>query len=238
MRVKLISQEQNVYEIEYYQVNDFCKMLCYQEDNIAKFMEFKKDYTYFDAYFDFVIFELGYKMENALFEGKIIEAIGNEIFTEDKLKKGNKFAYMTKCSDSILRIEKCDRFNRDCLFDCNGYSMMGYMEANNRGNHNVTSRTILNQVYIQDEKFCNYFEDSGINSIDIINSLGFFRVATYEDCAFIIGLENIMTSLQYDVLKNRTIEYLGEAEEIEKQFVYDYSKITNKGNRLKKTIWR
>lgn len=234
MIVKLIDKDQNEYEMEYYKVNDFCKMLCYKKENIELFNEFKKDYTYYDPYFDFVIFELGYEMENALFEDETILAVNGEIFKETSALKGYVFAHMTKCSDSILRIEKDDYLYKDCLVDPNGFNMMSNMRANIRGNHTVTSRTILNQVLIQNKKICEYFEDSMIRPVDIMSSLGFFRVINFDGEKFIVGLEGIMTPEQALIFGKRNIEYSGEAEEIEKEFVQDYLDIVKSDDNLRK----
>lgn len=234
MKVKLIDKNKKEYEMQYYQVNDFCKLLCYQKDNIDKFKEFEKDYTYFEAYFDFVIFELGYKMKNILFENEIIMANNEEIFTKDRIEKGQIYAYMTKCSDSILRIKKDSDVSMDSLIDPNGYSMMSYMNANAHGNHTVTSRTILNQMFIKNKRICDYFENGMMNISNAINSLGFFRTVVFDNEEIIIGLENILTPAQKEIFKDKKIDYEGETEEIEKEFVKEYLQMVKTGKKLVK----
>lgn len=234
MKIKMISPTGNIYEMNYYEVYDFCQMLCNKKENIDRFNEFKKDYNYFEAYFDFVIFELGYMMKNAIFEGKCIFNYQDEIFIYGDSEQKYKLAYMTKCSDSVLRIKKCTKKIEDCMIDPNGYSMMGFMKNNERGNHNITCRTILNQILIQNKEICEYLSNGFIYPIDVLHGLGFLRAVSIDDYEIIMGLEGLMTEQQKEVINLKKVSYSGEAFENEKELVQEYLNIVNKNNDVEK----
>lgn len=55
-----ITPDDEVIKLNIYEVNNFCKEICLNEENREAFLEFEKGYTRFEAYFDFVVFELHY----------------------------------------------------------------------------------------------------------------------------------------------------------------------------------
>lgn len=235
MKIDMISPTGEIYEMNYYEVYDFCQMLCNKKENVDKFNEFKKDYNYFEAYFDFVMFELDYKMENAIFDRECIYNYEGELFVYEDATQKYKFPYMTKCSDSILRIKKCTKKIEDAMIDPNGYSMMGFMKNNERGNHAVTSKTVLNQILIQNKKICEYVQNRNVISIDILHSLGFLRTVSIDDYEVIIGIEGLITEEQSKIINLKKVLYYGKTSGDEKELVQEYLKILEKDNCVEKS---
>lgn len=77
MTCQLISSDNKIIEIPYYEIENTCKYLVdeylnnenkeEQYQRKLKFYKFKKQYTTFSPYFDFVLLHMGYTLKNPLF---------------------------------------------------------------------------------------------------------------------------------------------------------------------------
>lgn len=193
-----ITPENELITMNYDKVEEFCKQECNKPENIDKFSKFKKDYTYYHPYFDFVMFELNYQMINPLFKsGTALVNVNQELYltkidrfnyNEIRNKLNNLSPYdlpiMTKCSTKEMNIRKQSNEHIDhCMIDPN---LIGHMS---RKLHEVTSNTILNQLLITSTKvmkdFYNFyqkdFKDPSISINYLLNSLSFLRASPIED---------------------------------------------------------
>lgn len=180
MIVELTSPDNKTYKLNYYEINDFCKMICLNEDNRIAFQEYQKDYTYFEAYFDYVIFELGYKLSNGLIKEGSVFCECNQMYSEEFIKMKSYMPYMARCSDRVLRIHKLNKETPTATIDPNGMAMMAYLEEDSRGTHIATARTILNQILIRNKKICEHWFQNNINPLTELMDLGFIRSSGIE----------------------------------------------------------
>lgn len=194
-----ITPENELITMNYDKVEEFCKQECNKPENIDKFSTFKKDYTYYHPYFDFVMFELNYQMINPLFKsGTALVNVNQELYLTEidrfnyneirnKLnnRNPNEIPIMTKCSTKEMNIRKQSSEHVDhCMIDPN---LIGQMSRNS---HEVTSNTILNQLLITSTKvmkdFYNFYHEedcieNGMSINYLLNSLGFLRAAPIKD---------------------------------------------------------
>ena len=228
LKVGFITPEDKVYWMTYDEVNDFCKSLCYQEENYNKFQEFSKNYTYFSPYFDFIMFELEYVFINSLLEQNTFlkkvnqslyqvqvdneEEISYEMITYLAVRKknGRNYSHMVACSDSELNIQKADisKFH-NCMLDPNCYSMISTRDEK-RGNHEITSNTILNQLLIYSPLLWKDYNKIPIkySTIFLTEYCGFLHIDSVEQDKKIIGTERLLTK-EVNEFKNLCIEKLG-----------------------------
>lgn len=72
-KVKIISPDNEKTELNYFDILFFCQKkteeyISLSDENLIRFRNFRKNYTIFDPYFDFVILELKYILLNPFFE--------------------------------------------------------------------------------------------------------------------------------------------------------------------------
>lgn len=171
-----ITPNDEIIKLNIYEVNNYCKEICLSEEHREKFLEFEKGYTRFDAYFDFVVFELHYIYS---FDQRLFVASSNNRLCE--VKKHMTMSYnsivsgfndenniglyfppvMVKCSDEELQIRKIDKTKIDEEF----WDLDGFSYANKTGGvfHEIMTLTILNQllikendIYLDLEEFVEY----------------------------------------------------------------------------------
>lgn len=229
-KVIFISPNNCIHTINYDNVEEYCKKICLDSNNIEKFEEFKKNYTYFTPYFDFVMFELEYIFINSLFSGRQgLFHINNALYlypikslNYDECFKNAKelFSYhqplptMTTVSDSELGINKSSSTDTgDVIIDPNLYGMM-IKTGTISGSHGITANTILNQLLIKSTIICNSYYNFAINGIDfsidpinyIISHLGFLRATSTDINPMLIGnmiiLEKEQKQFIYDCYDN------------------------------------
>lgn len=225
--IKLISPNGEGITLNYYEVLDFCKVLCYKKENKEKFLKFSKDYTYFLPYFDFVMFELGYKMHNVLFEDSYLIAKSGELYLLSDLQKNNHIPFMTKCSDEVLNIRKNTRVLKNSLVDPNGMAMMCKLTTSKNGSHTITGNTIMNQLLIQNKiiyKYCHKFRS---NSVNMLINLGFVRTCSRKYGGLIIGIKDLLDEQVLKTLNTKKIKTTKEATSDEFKLKEEYIKITN-----------
>ena len=66
-KVAFLTPNNEKFEMNYWEVEEFCKKICLKEENKASFEEFSKKYTYFPPYFDYVMEVKKYIFFNCLF---------------------------------------------------------------------------------------------------------------------------------------------------------------------------
>lgn len=146
--------------MEYYNILEFAKKVCYDyinksEENLKKFFIFKKGYTKFEPYLDFILSELHYVMVNPLnFKDVIIyNDDGLKINKISKLKNGKfslyreNFIWNYSCSDASLFIEQFDnKKHSDGIITKDGYYVK--VDRDKDLYHEQVAEQILNQYLI------------------------------------------------------------------------------------------
>lgn len=254
-KVSFIFPNNSIYFINYEDVEDFCKSLCLKEDNIKEFESFKKDYTYFSPYFDFVMFKLKLIFINPLFSGKYglfnfdnalylypIKSFNYEdCFNSSKIlfSKDLGDPFMTSVSDSELGINKTNADNTgNVMIDPNLYGMMSN-SGTISGSHTTTCNSVLNQLLINSTLICNSFfeekdkyldfENSALNYI--IGHLAFLRAANDEIYPMLIGNNSVLDNRQNDFLCNcieSGYNYFNLDNLEAKSYVKEYKRIIKK----------
>ena len=204
-KVCLVSPDDDVFVLNYSDVENFCKNICLNDENIEEFNLFKKNYNYFSPYFDFVIFKLNYIFVNGMFANKMgpfgfndalylypIDSFNYKECIENATNIHTTYSpypYMTKVSDLELGIKISDsRDTGDNMIDPNLYEMMS-KSGTVEGSHGVTANSVLNQLLIKSPILVDcYYDYSKENDFEytldpinfLIGFLGFSR-ATAND---------------------------------------------------------
>lgn len=219
-----INSENEVIKMEYTEILNYCKSLCEEEQNKQSYDEYKKGYTYFPAYFDFVVFELNYIFINPLMEPETCLIPENNslylsAYQGDDYQKNMDFfntnliyeniSFMGKVSDKELGIKKqTPESIIDCLMDPN---MMGLITRDEKvgDSHGITGNTVLNQLLMKSTKiYDNYQQYSIEDDTDIDNkainylvkSLGFLRLTSPKTYPMIIGNEYVLTEEEKELI--------------------------------------
>lgn len=225
MKMCFLTPENNLIPLNYYDVLDYCKNICLSDEYKDQFSEFSKDYSYFNGYFDFVVFNLGYAIANPLFnKKKIALPIGDAMYSYDidsldyrtlmdkallDLDYYGKLSILTKTSDCELGINKKDGLPNDELIDCN---LVGMMSSTGSifGSHSITGNTILNQLLISDKEIClnyyhyinNYGIDSDVDALNYLTSnMGFLRTSADSAYPLIISSDTSINNKQKEYIK-------------------------------------
>lgn len=225
MIVELISPSNEKTLLNYYEVNEFCKLICCKEENRESFEIFKRDYNYFEPYFDYVMFELKYKMHNCLFENDYISCVNNKIYSSNFY---SSIPYMVKCSDKSLKIVEIGDEILTSMIDPNGMQIMGYCEENDRGSHIMTARTILNQLLIQSQEICKHYYRYKTNPINELINMGFIRSLGSDVFETLICREELLTDNLKSKINMNSVSDYGFAEEIYFELLREYLNIMNK----------
>ena len=121
-KVKIISPDNEKTELNYFDILFFCQKkteeyISLSDENLIRFRNFRKNYTIFDPYFDFVILELKYILLNPFFEkdeyllpynGKyyINSLYNTSINYDDLINKKPTFDFMPATDYNICRNKK------------------------------------------------------------------------------------------------------------------------------------
>lgn len=190
----LISPDGEVYNMEYYKLGLYTKQLCEQyvsisHDNQEQFEKFSSHYHYFNPYFDFVIFQLGYKIINPFLQKNTIGyAIGNYFITKSTEHKSRIEKY-TSVSDSDLQITNYqDTSVKEGFIDPNGIGFKVNRKIDM--GHPKTAQLILNQLLINNkeiyEDYIQFMTNSSMNDIPptienyMIVRLGFAHLCIFD----------------------------------------------------------
>lgn len=65
--VALLTPDNKLLKATYPKLRNICIKECLKEENIEEFMEFQKEYSYFEPYFDFMFFRKKYLLLNPLY---------------------------------------------------------------------------------------------------------------------------------------------------------------------------
>ena len=204
---------------KYSEINEISRRIienvCYTDRNISeKFLEFSKDYTYFESYFDFLLFELGYKIKNPFnIENATVYAKDDLIYLNHLNQNVDVFC---KSNDKEIGLEILTESNMNVsMVDGNLIAI----KPPKFKKHNLISRLILNNFFIKDEclfeKYVKEVKDIGFYYFDFINFLmnnfSYFRLeknvktektksfAVFKNCDYyyiINGYEDTMTEKQ------------------------------------------
>ena len=218
-KVGFITPNNDLIFMNYYEVENFCKEICFQEENIELFEAFKKDYSYFSPYFDFVMIHKKYLFINCLYNKNYFIMFSNGAYYFSYLVSDNyqdnvnffeeqqiyeNYSDMTSVSDIELNIKAQDvGYDDDCMIDSNVIGMMSMTNVgSNYGSHVVTASTVLNQMLIKSNliaiNYFNFLNDNVIfdetDPIDyLVHYLGFLRVACRETSPLVMGCKKILS---------------------------------------------
>lgn len=231
-RVGFITPTDEFYQMNYSEVELFCKEICFCEENIEEFSDFSKNYSYFSPYFDFVMIRKKYLFFNPLYNNRKFMIFDRGAYYQNDfvsikysdnvaayMERKNRVSFisnMTAVSDDELGIalQNIDS-ETECIIDT---YLMGMMSktgiVNEDGSHLVTGVSVLNQLLINSkviaDDYHNYLKDKGINEESdainyLVSSVGFLRVAGSVDYRIIIVNKNIANE--------EVSSYLAECEE-------------------------
>ena len=162
--VALLTPDNKLLKATYPKLRNICIKECLKEENIEQFMEFQKEYSYFEPYFDFMFFRKKYLLLNPLYvESSVLGEKNGELYlvkiTEidyekirrklEQINTQEQKIFITQCSDRKLQLKKASVKNIGrCLVDSNLISMMN-VPVDSLDSHMTTANTILNQVMIR-----------------------------------------------------------------------------------------
>lgn len=213
-KVGFLTPNDDFIYMNYYEVEDFCKKICFQEENIKEFLKFSENYSYFSAYFDFVMIYKKYLFFNCLFNRKnfliffenayYYSLVVNNKYKDnvELFKKNHKihriYSDLTTVMNRELDTKRRNIYTiDDCLIDPNMVGMMSKTNVgSDYGSHSVTAATVLNQLLIKSEilgnDFCNCIDFNctfyaNIPIEYLIQNLGFLRVGSRDTYPFIVA---------------------------------------------------
>ena len=211
-KVGFITPDNQKIWLDYREARNFCIDLCYLKENYQAWLEFQKDYTYFESYFDFVILHLNYIFINPLSkENTYLKGLKDKMYlvetTSDnanysnitdlvvRKRNGGNYSDLVSCSDkqlNIMKIEANVKKLDNWLIDPNGYAFID--KSNEKlGNHEITATTILNQLFLLDSVPYSLWQKDYYAVSFLIEHFGFLRTTAYQDDGIIIGNEVILS---------------------------------------------
>ena len=219
--------------MDYDEVNDYCKNICESEEYNNEFLDFEKNYTYFDAYFYFVMKKLNYIFINPfLKEDNYLMSLGDSFYTvvgasdieyekiKDlavRVKNGGNYPDVVSCSDQVLNIQPVDGSKIGTwLIDPNGYSMIS---AEIDINHEITANSVLNLLLTSEKGLWKRLDLNKYAITLLIEHFGFLRTVFYYGNSMIVGVEDFLS----DEIKNLIDIYTNSGN----HFFYDWGKKYN-----------
>lgn len=226
IKVGFVTPDNKRVYLDYDEVEEFCKLICESDDNFEKFKLFSEKYSYFNAYFDYVMIKLGYVFMNPLLRsGTYLKAINDKMFvvednddsTYNQIKNkaidnSNQKYYPTivASSDRVLNIEiPTQMILKNWLIDPNGVAMIA-MVGDEGANHEITGDTILNNLLISTSNLWREIDFTKYSVVSLIERFGFARSVYHDDMNIIIGVSRIFSSKVeklIDEYKNRGFYY-------------------------------
>lgn len=191
MKSVLIDNKGNKIELNYYEIENKCIEIINNltEEIKKKFNIFKENYQYFNPYFDFVIFELGYMIENPMdIENSLLISKNNKMYiiqnmSYDKYRNNdiqiNDSEFYNKCDNVTLSIRdvpyKFEEIKNGIVDQNNIFLELGDMRL-----HNDLALVIVNQMLIKSDlvytEYLNY-KSSGNKAINFLESeFGYLRI--------------------------------------------------------------
>lgn len=218
MKVGFLLPNNQTILMDYDEVNDFCKTLCESVANYDSFIEFSKEYSYFEPYFDYVMVKLKYVFLNPFMqENKYLKAVKNKMFiiesdngnltyeevNDNAISKNNAGYYcdVAISSDKELNIEiPANNVLKSWLIDPNGIAMITKTDEE-FGNHEITANTVLNNLLIKDAKLWQKVDFSKYSVINLVECFGFLRTIKYDDVNMIIGVKSHLSIELHDLVE-------------------------------------
>lgn len=198
-----------------------------RDENKDQFEKFKKDYTYFKPYFDFVMFKLRYRMYGCLLDNDIIFCHNDRLSSKRNIRRNVFLPYLSKCSDKELQIKEVEDETPDAMIDPNGMQMFAN-DYNNSGSHILTCRTILNQLLIQSEAIFKYFSIYKLNAISALIDCGFIRAASKESSEILICRKDLLSdNLKEKINVDRICDF-GLIDDTNMVLLSEYFNVINK----------
>jgi len=170
-KVGFITPENEIISMPYHKVLSYCQDICNNSNNRDKFIEFAKDYDYFSAYFDYVMFELNYIFINPLFHtGTYLYHCHDSLYLNklegfdysENVREAVKVAeeedvipYITRCSQKSMNIKpQTPESVETCMIDPNLIGMMISTWVTGIS-HGITANTVLNQLLLTNHNITN-----------------------------------------------------------------------------------
>ena len=222
--VSFILPNNSKIDMNYNEVEEYCKSICLLDKNKEEFSSFAEDYSYFTPYFDFIMFKLNYIFINANFSDMELFHIDNALYLypanlrnyEESFNRAKTICnesfdlpFMTSVSDKELGITTCSTVDtKDVLIDPCLYGMMS-KSGTISGSHGITATTVLNQLLIKSKTvYDHYFEyisfDNDLFSDPInflVKNIGFIRATSFNINPMLIGNTKIMEETQLNFIR-------------------------------------
>lgn len=219
--------------MNYDEVNNYCKSICESEEYSCEFLNFEKNYTYFDAYFDFIMKRLQYVFINPfLKEDTYLKALDNMFFivvgdsdiTYEKvndlairIKNGGNYPDLVSCSDKTLNIKAVDDSRIGTwLIDPNGYAMISNEIDTN---HEITANSVLNLLLISEKDLWKRLDLNEYAITLLIEHFGFLRTVADYGNEMIVGVLEFLSAEMKNIIDVYT--------NVNNCFFYDWGKKYN-----------
>ena len=233
VNVKIVSPNNEVFELKYYDILYFCqketeKYIDASEQNLKEFVDFRKNYSFFLPYFDFVMLKLKYILINPLFyensyllsynDKYYIMTLNNDYSYEDLINQKPNFSFdFIAANDQNICMDKTNGFIKEHIgfyLDEDGNFYKNYKTER----HLKMGRLILNQKMINSISICTkyrkYINIHGENSLNefLVNDLGYV-VGFPADQNIIIYNSKRLTQKQLKYLNVFKFKYKIEEED-------------------------
>lgn len=217
MKSRLIDKDGNFIELPYYEILSYASLICERfislsDSNKKLFEEFKRNYTFFSPYFDFLILKLNYKLENPFFRNGILLSIKNQIYFKDELT--NKLFLYPLSDDISIGLNNDYNNLKTSLIDYE--ENIFNIDTSKKLHHEEYEEKILNELMINSKEICEDYY-SYINSKDyktigfyMREHLGFTKIAIDND-KMAVYVNNLVKEEIIERIKSLDIE------------IYDYS---------------
>ncbi len=217
METGFITDENKRITISYYEMGMFAESICKNyveenENNGIRFEEFSKNYHHFKPYFDFLLFELRYKMVNPLLRQNSTWYVEEGILYLKTSTQSIKYHYLP-VNDVFFKKQYISPENlQDCVVDFDGVS---YNVPRELGLfHEEMDELILNQSLIYDKELFEIYQNymkGGINvGASCRNILGFYHITIYPDQSGYIQYCSDFENPYMDMVFNRIKELYPE----------------------------
>ena len=222
--IKVINKDKE-YKLEYYELLDFCKkiteQLIHDNSNKQEFFKLKKQYSYYEPYFDYVFGKNNFIILNPLYiKDTKLTSNGNKYIIE----KDNIDYNFTYANDNAIGLNKLYKV------DCGFIILEDGTILDNRfvERHLINARNILNQYLIRDKEinisFKKYIKGDEYNIYKIVDFL-------IEEKAIIYGRKNGNLNIELTININKlTKEQLKTITKLKRKYkidIKDYNELNN-----------
>lgn len=226
---KIITNKNIEVDIKYCEIENFCiNEIMNNNEYLKEFMEFKKNYNYFNAYFDFIFHTKKYKLcEPLLIKGTYLFNNDNYYYIIKDNKEINKGYYdFTLMSDFYISIVTNPYEIQEGFFILNDGTLLttNYVERHLKSAKVILNNYLIKHSYVY-KKYLRFIEDKGINFeyyiIDfLIENLGIIYGKKYGINVDLISNKYTITQTQLNTIK-KLLKYYNVKNE-------DYNNFNNK----------